>query len=188
MPYSLIHWRLWWWVSTPTMNANISPGVCYTFQSLVSFQYMYITFSSNRPKSNVLVSIIITNRMSDRRNIWGFPCDSALIHVQPLYIMSYIIHHIFFFSFSGSNAHWLLVSSYLFSFQASMPVNCYWIVSPFCCKCMQCMCEEGFCYVLLVWNLLCGPHELGYIYLLPQSSPLAQYSTATIHAPSRPAL
>ena len=83
-------------LATPTMNANISPGVCYTFQSLVSFQYMYITFSSNRPKSNVLVSIIITNRMSDRRNIWGFPCDSALIHVRPLYIISYIIHHIFF--------------------------------------------------------------------------------------------
>ncbi len=30
-----------------------------------------------------------------------------------------------------------------------------------------------------VWNLLGGPHESGYIYLLRQSSPLAQCSTAT---------
>ncbi len=38
-----------------------------------------------------------------------------------------------------------------------------------------------FCAVscLFVWNLLGGPHESGYIYLLPQSSPLAQCSTAT---------
>ncbi len=36
-----------------------------------------------------------------------------------------------------------------------------------------------FCSVLLVWNLLGGPHESGYIYLLPQSSPLARCSTAT---------
>ncbi len=32
---------------------------------------------------------------------------------------------------------------------------------------------------LLGWNLLGGPHESGYIYLLPQTSPLAQCSTAT---------
>ncbi len=38
---------------------------------------------------------------------------------------------------------------------------------------------EVFCSVLLVWNLLGGPHESGHIYLLPQSSPLAQCSTAT---------
>ncbi len=47
---------------------------------------------------------------------------------------------------------------------------------------MQCGCAGGFCSVLLVWNLLGGPHESGYmiyIYLLPQSSPLAQCSTAT---------
>ncbi len=40
-------------------------------------------------------------------------------------------------------------------------------------------CAGGFCSVLLVWNLLGGPHESGYIYLLPQSSPLAQCCTAT---------
>ena len=44
---------------------------------------------------------------------------------------------------------------------------------------MQCGCAGGFCSVLLVWNLSGGPHESGYIYLLPQSPPLAQCSTAT---------
>ncbi len=49
--------------------------------------------------------------------------------------------------------------------------------------CVVSVCSVGvgevFCSVLLVWNLLGGPHESGYIYLLPQSSPLAQCSTAT---------
>ncbi len=50
-----------------------------------------------------------------------------------------------------------------------------------CCSVctMQCVCAGGFCSVLLVWNLLGGPHESGYIYLLPQSSLLVQCSTAT---------
>ena len=77
------------------------------------------------------------------------------------------------------NTYWLLLNFLPFSvFQASIPIHCSWI-SPLCCKFMQCECEGGFCSVLLVWNLLGSPHESGYIYLLPQSSPLAQCSTAT---------
>ncbi len=35
--------------------------------------------------------------------------------------------------------------------------------------------------MLRVWNLLGGPHESGYINILPKSSPLAQCSTDAIH-------
>ena len=35
--------------------------------------------------------------------------------------------------------------------------------------------------MVLLWHLLSGPYEAGYIYLLPQSSPLAQCSTATTY-------
>ncbi len=61
--------------------------------------------------------------------------------------------------------------------QASWRVVLWW---------MQCRCAGGLCSVLLVWNLLGGPHESGYIYLLPQSSPLAWCVAQQLHAPSRP--
>ena len=40
--------------------------------------------------------------------------------------------------------------------------------------------------MLLVFYLLGGPHDSGYIYLLPQSSPLLQCSTATTCTISKP--
>ncbi len=71
---------------------------------------------------------------------------------------------------------------YIISYFHSCRLIAYWLllIPP----CVVSVCSVGvgevFCSELLVWNLLGGSHESGYIYyLLSQSSPLVQCSTAT---------
>ncbi len=73
-------------------------------------------------------------------------------------------------------------SYHIISYFQSCRLIAYWLLlmAP---PCVVSVCSVGvgevFCSVLFVWNFLGGPHESGYIYLLTQSSPLAQCSTAT---------
>ncbi len=74
------------------------------------------------------------------------------------------------------------ISYHIISYFQSCRLIAYWLLlmAPLC---VVSVCSVGvgevFCSLLLVWTLLGGPHESGYIYLLPQSSPLAQCSTAS---------
>ncbi len=75
-----------------------------------------------------------------------------------------------------------------FHFSLSGFIALYWLLlNLLCCKCMQCRCEGDFWAAVLVWRSLyrrptwIPGHESEYIYLLPQSSPLAQCSTITTY-------
>ncbi len=99
-----------------------------------------------------------------------------------------IIYYHIISSSSFSTSDMSTYGPILFSHLGLKPVGWSLNFSPLCCKCMQCTCEGGFCSVLLVWNVFSGPHESGYICLLPQSSPLPQCSTAHYIHHSDPAL
>ncbi len=99
-------------------------------------------------------------------------------------------------NWSVVDANYHTISCHISVFEALLPIDCsspslfffqsfrlqclFWLLlmaSP----CVASVCSVGvrevFCSVLLVWNLLGGPHESRYTYLLPQSSPLAQCTT-----------